>query len=292
MVNYSNAVDPLAQAQATIATQAEEIRRLQQQVRDNRFADELRQTLEVAGAAGVIIAPQAHTQLITLILEMASRVVSSATASISLVDEQSRELEIRHAVGPGAEAAQGLRFPLGHGIAGLVAASGQPMAVSGARSDARHAGEIAAQTGYQPDAILCVPLVDDEQVIGVMQVMDKAGGLPFTTSDIETLGMFAEQATIVVQQARINADLTALVGRMLASPSGESGDVVAEIAGRAFAGAVQTEADYQGMLELAQLVQRIAGAGERERHLCAALLRSTLTYVAGRPQLNPPGRIG
>jgi GAF domain-containing protein len=285
MVEKPGETNALEQAEAKIASQEEEIRRLQQQLSDNRFADELRQSLRLAGVAGALGVPQAHARLLTMILEMASQVVNSTTASISLVDEKTQELEIQRAVGPGAEEAQGLRFPLGHGIAGLVAASGQPMAISDARADARHAGEIAEQTGYQPDTILCVPLVDDERVIGVLQVMDKAGGQSFTTMDIQTLGLFAEQAAIAVEQSRIYTDLATLIGQILASSDKDASNLVGEIAGRAFAGAVQDESDYREMLELAQLVQQIAGHGEQERRLCVSLLQSMVTYLRDRPRL-------
>jgi GAF domain-containing protein len=271
-------------AEEIIAAQAEEIRRLRQQLGDNQFADELRQSLSLAGASSAMTAPETHARLLTLILEMASRVISSATASISLVDQVTQELVIQQAVGPGADEAEGLRFPLGHGVAGLVAASGQPMAISNARSDARHAGEIAERTGYQPDTILCVPMVNDERIIGVMQVMDKSGGRSFSTSDIETLGLFAEQAALAIEQTQMEERLTALIGQVLAAPGRENDAAAAQTAARGFAAALQDESSYREMLDLAQLVQQIAGYGEQERLLCASLLQSLLSYLAARPR--------
>src|SRR5687768_1764714 len=97
-----------------IAAQAEEIRRLREQLGDNRFADDLRKSLSLASAAGVITAADSRERLLILILEMAQRVINSTTASISLVDSETQELVIQHALGPGAREAEGLRFPLGH----------------------------------------------------------------------------------------------------------------------------------------------------------------------------------
>jgi len=284
--------DALVQAQATIARQDAEIQRLRQQMADNRFADELRRSLVVAGAAGAIATPVAYTQLLRLLLETAAHVINSATASISLVDEERGELVIQYAVGPGAQQAEGLRFPLGHGVAGLVAATSQPMAISNASTDPRHAAEIAEQTGYRPNTILCVPLLHEERVLGVLQLLDKAGGRSFTTTDIETLGLFGAQAAIVVEQSRTSTSLSALIGQLLSAPGGAGGQIGVSDAAHAFAAAVEADSAYHATLELAQLVQRIASQGEQERQLCASLLQSFATYFAARPQLTLSGGIG
>jgi len=284
--------DALAEAQELIARQGAEIQRLRQLVADNRFADELRQSLILAGAVGAIATAPAYEQLLMLILETAAQVINASAASISLVDEEQRELVIEHALGPRGREAKGVRLPLGHGIAGLVAASGQPMAISNAGRDPRHAAEIAARIGYQPDTILCVPLIYEERVIGVLELMDKAGGRSFTPADIETLGGFGTQAAIVIEQSRLQTSVSGLIGLLLSSPDRAGAAAGAGTAARAFAATLQEASSYQETLELAQLVRQFASLGELERQLCASLLRGQLQYFGARPQLSFMGRIG
>jgi signal transduction protein with GAF and PtsI domain len=236
-----------------------------------------------------MVAPLAYGEQLRVILETAAHVIDSTTASVSTVDEERGELVIQRALGPGAQQAEGLRVPLGHGVAGLVAATGQPMAISNARSDPRHAAEIAEQTGYQPNTILCVPLLDDGEVVGVLELMDKGGGRSFTTDDMETASLFAEQAALLLEQSRAYTSLGALMSKLLSGSSSEGG--VATDAARAFATALEDAPAYHQTVELAELVQRLASQGEHERRLCAAVLRSLLEYASARPQPGLTGRI-
>jgi GAF domain-containing protein len=116
-----------------------------------------------------------------------------------------------------------------------------------------------------------------------MQVMDKAGGRSFTTVDIETLGIFAEQAALAIEQAQLEERLTALIGQVLAA-SGQADTAAAQTAARGFAAALQDESAFQELLDLAQLVQQVASNGEQERLLCASLLQGLLAYFAARPR--------
>lgn len=276
----------LAEAHALIARQAAEIQQLRQLVADNRFADELRQSLILAGTVGTMATAPAFEQLLMLILETAAQVINANAGSISLIDEERRELVIEHALGPRGREAEGVRLPLGHGIAGLVAASGQPMAISNAVSDPRHAAEIAARIGYLPETILCVPLIYEERVIGVLELMDKAGGRSFAPADIERLGAFGAQAAIVVEQSRLHTSLSGLIGELLSTPDRSGVAAAAGDAARAFAATLQAAPAYQETLELAQLVRQFASQGDLERQLCASLLRDVLQYFGARPQLS------
>jgi hypothetical protein len=67
--------DPLAEAQATIARQANELERLQRRLEDERFAEELRAVLVLAAAAGTIASPVTHARLLQLIVETAADVI-------------------------------------------------------------------------------------------------------------------------------------------------------------------------------------------------------------------------
>jgi GAF domain-containing protein len=128
-------------ALATIEHQAREIERLRQQVSEEEFVVELREALIASAAAGVIAAPVTHSRLLELIVETAAQVIAANAASLFLIDEDTEELVFAVALGGKAEEVKNLRIPLGHGIAGLVAASGQPMAISDAQSDPRQASD-------------------------------------------------------------------------------------------------------------------------------------------------------
>ena len=93
-------------------------------------------------------------------------------------------------------------MPLGHGIAGGVALSGLPLAVTAAGTDSRWAKDIGERVGYVPDSIICVPLFYEDRVIGALELLDKVGAPSFTPADLNTLSLFAHQAAVTIEQSR------------------------------------------------------------------------------------------
>jgi signal transduction protein with GAF and PtsI domain len=242
---------------------------------DIRFAASLREALSLADSAGTIAARVTHSELLQMIVATAAQVLRARAGALLLVDEDAEELVFEVAVGGEAEDVKQFRVPLGHGIAGHVAVTGQPLAVSEAAADPRAATDIADQVGYRPERILCVPLFYDDEVIGVLELLDKEDGSSFTAEDIESLGLFANQAAVAIEQSRMHSSLGALFGEVLRTPALES-----EAA--AFARRVEQDPGSRQALALARLVHEIANAGEREAQACRAILESFAEYLRAR----------
>lgn len=272
----------LAAAEATIERQTEEIARLRRRLADEPFAADLRAALTVTGTAATIAAPVAHQRLLEMIVETAANVIGARAGALFLIDDAAEQLNFEVALGPKAADVKKLRVPLGHGIAGLVALSGQPMAVADADQDNRQAADIAEQVGYRPQSILCVPLVYRDRVTGVLELLDKEGAASFGAEDMHALGLFANQAAVGIEQSRTQRDLAAFLAEVVRSLDGATDAPTAPLAdrARAFAAAVETEdATFANALELAALVQEIVGHGEREYAACRALLLGFAEYL-------------
>ncbi len=284
--------DALARARETIARQAEEIERLRRRIADERFAEDLREALTLAAAAGTIAAPVTHSRLLEMIVETAAHAISARAAALFLIDEEAQELVFEVALGSKAEEVRKFRVPLGHGIAGLVAVSGQPMAVSDAERDPRQAADIAQSVGYTPQSILCFPLFYGDQIIGVLELLDKEGAPSFSAEDMEDLGLFANQAAVAIEQSRTNRNLAALLGEVLQSIGGatEGGRQELQERTRAFAEHLEEDGAFGRALDLARLVQEIAHEGENELRGCQAILRGFAEYLRSRPE--PIGEVG
>jgi GAF domain-containing protein len=171
----------------------------------------------------------------------------------------------------------GLKFPIGKGIAGYVVMTGQPLAISNVRQDARFNQDFAKSTGYVPNSILAMPLRSGERVVGVMEVLDKINAASFGIQDMELLGMFAHQAAIAIDQSqRLDQIQDALVQGLkrlvTAELSLESTELlsVLDVAGDAHAGA--------DLLALADLFNQISELGEAERKACLQVLRTFAEY--------------
>jgi len=243
--------------------------------RQEREIERLRNALSLAATAGVIGSPVTHSRLLEMIVETGAHVIRARAGALFLLDEDRDELTFEVAIGSRAAEAKRFRVPLGHGIAGMVAATGQAMAISDAGSDARLASDIAASVGYVPETMLCVPLFYGSRIIGALELLDKADGQTFSAADMEALALFANQAAVALQLSRTYQH----VAQLLRESSDDEGQ-------RENLGAsAEEDVDSRDALELAGLVQEIARQGEGERRACRALLLGFADYLRGRSQL-------
>lgn len=249
-----------------------------------RFAEDLRDALAIASAAGTIGSPVRHRELLTAIVETAARVCSAGAGSLFLIDQDNGELYFEVAIGPKAQEVEHLRVPMGKGIAGLVAATGQAMAVADARNDPQVLDDIGERIGHRPENIVCVPMFFEDSVIGALELLDKSGGGSFSPADMDTLALFARQAAIAIQLSRTYRHLGPFVAEVLTSMGDVDADRVSSLTRRArdFADAVQQDAPFRRTLELAALVQEIAGRGEREAEAVSEILRGFAGYLEAR----------
>ena len=48
-----------------------------------------------------------------------------------------------------------------------------------------------------------VPLLAKDQIVGVLEVLNKSNGLPFTQDEVKLLSTFASQAGVAIENARL-----------------------------------------------------------------------------------------
>ena len=145
-------------------------------------------------------------QVLTTVMQEAKELLQAEAASVMLLDEESGELVFETAVGLGSEKAKGLRLPPGQGIAGWVARENRPLLVPDVKQTERFYRDIDLITGLATRSILAVPLQVRDQVIGVIEAVNKVGG-HFTQADEELLSSLAQSAAIAVENARLYQDL-------------------------------------------------------------------------------------
>lgn len=156
------------------------------------MADDLR----AAVAAGVMASEEAHLKLLQSTVEVARGIFWAKAASIFLYDDTTDELVFEAIAGEGTDLI-GQRIPSSTGIAGWVLVTRQPIVLDDVTQDPRWGGkEIAAQTGYVPKGLMAVPLIHEEDPVGVLQVLDRPQKSRFSLEEMELLGLFANQAAI------------------------------------------------------------------------------------------------
>jgi GAF domain-containing protein len=249
-----------------------------------KLAQRLRQLVLAIEATGRAILPGSNDELLQTIVEAAARLFGAAASSIALVNDKQQMLEFRVASGIGREEVIGMRIPLDQGIAGYVAMTGQPMAISNVQQDPRFAQETAEKTGYVPRSILAMPLISNDRVIGVIEVLDKINAPSFGMQDMELLGIFARQAAIAIhasqQYERLGEALVRSLQELVHTEGGpeikEAFDLLAERSNED-----ERAAD---LMALADLFRSIYELGEAERQAGLRILAALADYVRSKPR--------
>jgi len=154
--------------------------------------------LYAAVAAGVMASEEDFTRLLRSIVEVARAIFGAQGSSIFLLDEETDELVFAAVASEEEQFLIGQRFPSSTGIAGWVASSQTPLVLEDVQADPRFARDIAERSGYVPKGIMAVPLLDEERVLGVLQVLDRPSDARFSLREMELLGLFAGQAAIAL----------------------------------------------------------------------------------------------
>ncbi|MGC9397487.1 MAG: PocR ligand-binding domain-containing protein [Anaerolineae bacterium] len=121
--------------------------------------------------------------------------VTGATGSAVLLVEDGTWLRV--AYGSGVEPAFFERIPIAGSLAGLVVRENAPLLTNALASESYEYLQ-----GKRPTAFLAVPLHANGNVIGVLEVLNKPGG--FVKDDIRIVSLFANQAAINIEHARLN----------------------------------------------------------------------------------------
>ena len=134
-------------------------------------------------------------------------ILAADRVSLFLVDRTRHELFSKVAQGDGAKALD-IRVPLGAGIVGRVASTGQAMNIPDAYAEPLFNRSVDQNTGYRTRSILCAPIVDRKgEVFAVAQVLNRRDGQPFDGRDETRLREFASSLGVVLESwSRMSVD--------------------------------------------------------------------------------------
>ncbi|MFA6032352.1 MAG: GAF domain-containing protein [Myxococcota bacterium] len=142
--------------------------------------------------------------LIMTIMDKVTSLMDAERSTLYVVDRGHAEIWSKVAQGPELKE---IRLPIGRGVAGWVARSGELANIADAYADPRFDEETDRVTGYTTRSLLCAPTIDKNgRVTGVLQVLNKRGGT-FDANDEELLSALASQTSLALEHARLYGDL-------------------------------------------------------------------------------------
>jgi len=139
--------------------------------------------------------------LLDQVLSAGLQAVGAEDGSLLLLDEDTDELVFVVVHGTSRHELIGFRLPPRKGIAGWVAATRTPIIVKDVHTDPRFYPQVDETFGFQTNTLACVPLVDDQRVLGVIEAVNKSADAPFSEDDHDLLMIVAQLATLVIAKA-------------------------------------------------------------------------------------------
>lgn len=139
--------------------------------------------------------------LLQSIVETTIQLVEADRGTLYLIDEKKNELWSKVLTGEGLVE---VRLPMGTGIAGYVAESGETLNIRDAYSEPRFFPDFDRKSGYVTKSILCMPLENrDGKIIGVFELFNKKRGF-FSKNDETVISIMSVDVAIAIENARLH----------------------------------------------------------------------------------------
>lgn len=141
-------------------------------------------------------------ELISIILQIATRQTGAERGTVFLVDRERNE--IWSLVGLGLEQ-QVIRLPADRGIAGWVAREGSAVRLENAYDDPRFEPDIDRRLGFKTRQLLCLPIRNEAgDIIGVLQLLNKTEG--FSDEDEAFLDALSAHVALALEKAQLHRE--------------------------------------------------------------------------------------
>ncbi|MCK9377626.1 MAG: GAF domain-containing protein [Syntrophobacterales bacterium] len=142
-------------------------------------------------------------ELLEAVLNVVMETVSAEGASVLLLDEDQANFQFYSIEGPAKPVLMSATFPADQGIAGSLVQTQRSEVIKDVPQDPRFFGKIDSQYGFSTRNMIAIPLTAGEEKIGVMEVLNKLGGEPFTDEERLLLDSIAEEIAFAIRNARI-----------------------------------------------------------------------------------------
>ena len=128
---------------------------------------------------------------------MVRRLIDYEIFAVLLLDQSAQQLSFRFAIGHRREVVENWRIPLGQGITGTVAATGQPLRVPDVSQDPRYINAVDSVRSE-----LAVPMMFKGRCVGVLDIQSSQLDY-FTRNQQNILTLLASRLAIAVENARL-----------------------------------------------------------------------------------------
>lgn len=177
--------------------------------------------------------------LLSDILNITAEVMDVEACSIILYDKERDDMAFYMSKGPGQEEITQIRLAKGEGIAGWVFLNKRSVISEDTAKDERFSRKVDDSVQYTSKNLMCVPVFVGNEIIGVMESVNKKGGASFNTTDLPLFESMANHVGEAIEKARLMAEniksmRLATIGQTLSSLSHCIKNILNGLSGGAF----------------------------------------------------------
>lgn len=154
----------------------------------------------LAGIEQEIASAGSLPRLITGLMERIGSIFEPVAGFLMLADPDTSELVCKGTVGGAASTFRDRRIPMSEGVTGWICRNGRPALVSDVARDPRFSNMLDTVTGLKTRSVIGVPLKADEKTVGVIELINRHNGQPFTEPDLQLLSVIAGIASLALER--------------------------------------------------------------------------------------------
>ncbi len=142
-------------------------------------------------------------KLLDEIIDSCKTLLNAEAASLLLFDRKDKRLYFHTVFGKKSSKLKSKSLKVGEGIAGWVASKRKSLIINDCYSDPRFNNAFDFATGFKTRNMICAPMIKDNFLVGVIQVINKRGRKPFDKQDLDLFETLASQCAVAIENARL-----------------------------------------------------------------------------------------
>ena len=140
-------------------------------------------------------------ELLDQIMESSKKLLDAEAASLLLFNKDTGMLDFHTVKGGAGKSLKTKGLKLGDGIGGWVAEKREPIIMNDCYNDPRFNKDFDIATGFHTSNMVCTPMIANDNLIGVIQVINKKGKKKFSVEDMELFEALSAQCAVAISNA-------------------------------------------------------------------------------------------
>lgn len=147
-------------------------------------------------------------------MDTTREILNTEGCSLLLYDKESDSLIFKVVKGDKGENLSDLKVPRGKGIAGYVLETLESIIVNDAKNDPRIYRNIDEKAGFQTKNLICVPMIAQGEIQGVLEAVNSIDRQLFEEKDIQLLKYLSDLAAIAIRNRILIDELKSRVSEL------------------------------------------------------------------------------